>query len=54
VLSSVIPSLISDIRDIFKLIVQQELSEVCPNVILLRIIMTVPVAMHPTKEAFQI
>jgi hypothetical protein len=53
VLSSVIPSHISNIRDMFKFIVQQKLSEVCPNVfILLRIIMTVPVTTVPAERSF--
>jgi hypothetical protein len=54
VLSSVIPSRISDIREIFKFTVQRKLSEVYSNVfILLRIIMIVPVTTHPLKEAFR-
>jgi hypothetical protein len=53
VLSSVIPSHIFDIRDMFKLILQRKLSEVYPNVlIILRIIMTVPVTTPSAKRNF--
>jgi hypothetical protein len=52
VLSSVIPFHISDIRDMLKFIVQRKLSEVCPNVILLKIIMTVPVPPVSAERIF--
>jgi hypothetical protein len=53
VLISVIPFHISDIRDMFKFVVQQKLSEVRPNVfILLTIIMTAPVTTASAERSF--
>jgi hypothetical protein len=53
VLSSVIPSHISDIRDMFKFIVQRKMSEVYPNIfVLLRIITTVPVTIASAERSF--
>jgi hypothetical protein len=53
VLSSVIPSHISDTRDMFKFIVQRKLSEVYPDLfILLKIIMTVPATTASAERGF--
>jgi hypothetical protein len=53
VLSSVIPSNISDIRGMFKFIVQLKLSEVYQNVFIpLRIFTTVPVTAASAKRRF--
>jgi hypothetical protein len=53
VLSSVIPSHISDIRGMFKFTVQRKLSEMNPNVFIqLRINMTVPVTTASAESSF--
>jgi hypothetical protein len=53
VLRSVITFHISDTRDVFKFIVQRELSEVYPNVFIqLRVMMNVPVTTASAERRF--